>query len=73
MDIEFPPLSQQQRIGLGETSGGIAFRLCGVGFGFSLQKIKNAQAKEPVWQPRFPQLVSFVEANNLNRFNKSES
>src|SRR5258706_5617478 len=43
-------------------------------FGFSCQaalKFKSRQAEESVWQPRFPQVVFFVEALNLSCFNKS--
>jgi hypothetical protein len=32
-----------------------------------------AQASEPVWQLRFPQLAFSVEARKLIRFNKSEN
>src|SRR6266404_8238734 len=33
--------------------------------------LQVAQASESVWQPRFPQVVFFVEALNLSCFNKS--
>jgi hypothetical protein len=36
-------------------------------------KVKTRQAEEPVWQPRFPQLVFSVETRKLFRFNKSEN
>jgi len=36
-------------------------------------EVKSRQAEEPVWQLRFPQLVFFVEARKLIRFNKSEN
>src|SRR5882672_12437859 len=32
---------------------------------------KTTHAEESVWQPRFPQVVFFVEALNLSYFNKS--
>jgi hypothetical protein len=34
---------------------------------------QTSQAEEPLWQPRFPQLVFSVEARKLIRFNKSEN
>ena len=46
--------------------------------GFSLSGLvlahnQNRQAKEPVWQPRFPELVFSAEARKLLRFNKNEN